>query len=128
MKKALWRGFEGCQRHIGNRLSVKPLHKVLIPYARSHGARLSVDNFVKNFLLALDFEYSGMAHCTEIHTLKINILNEINGLRASFSKSFEKCTETTQLAVLVEYSAAFRLVLHFKCLSNPHLCSSPCLN
>ena len=107
---------------------MKPLQKVLIPHARFHVAWLSVDNFVKNFFFALDFEYSGMAHCTEIHTLKINILNEINGLRAPFSKSFEKCTETTQLAVLVEYSAASRLVLHFKRLSNPHLCSSPCLN
>ena len=92
----------------------EPLPRASLKTRVMRMTRPAVDNFVKNFFLALDFEYSGMVHCTEIHTLKINILNKINGLRVSFSKSFEKCTETTQLAVLVEYSAASRMVLRFK--------------
>jgi hypothetical protein len=47
-----------------------------------------VDNFVKNFFLALVLEYSGMALGTEIHTLKIKMLIEINGLLESFGKCF----------------------------------------
>jgi hypothetical protein len=99
-----------------------------MPHARSPGAVLSVDNFVKNFFLTLGFEYSGIELCTEIQTRKFKILNEINGLRKSFGMRFKKCTPTTHIAVLVEYSAAYRMVLRFKRLSNPHHCSSPCLN
>lgn len=128
MKKALWRRVEGCSRHVRARLSVKLLYEDLKSRVRSHAAGLSVDNFVKNFFLALGFEYSGIELCTEIHTLKFKILNEINGLRKSFGMRFKKCTPTTHIAVLVEYSAASRKVLRFKRLSNPRHCSSPCLN
>ena len=100
----------------------------LIPHARAHEAWFSVDNFVKNFFSALGFEYSGMVLLTEIQTLKFKIFNEINGLPASFDICFEKCSKTTQMVVLVEYSAASSMVSRLKRLSNPHPCSSPCLN
>ena len=68
MKKALWRRVEGCSRHLRARLSVKPLHDDLMPDDSSHGAGLTVDNFVKNFFLAVGFEYSGIELCAEIYT------------------------------------------------------------
>ena len=87
-----------------------------------------MDNFVKNFFLALVLEYSGMALGTEIHTLKIKMRIEINGLLESFGKCFKKCIQISKLAVLVEYSAASRMVLRIERLSNPQFGSCPCLN
>lgn len=97
------------------RLSMKPSDEDLIAYARSQGAGLSVDNFVKNFFRVLVFEYSGMAIVAEIHTLKFKMTNEIKGLSKNCDAFFEKCVLTTQMSVLVEYSAASRAVLRFKC-------------
>jgi hypothetical protein len=107
---------------------VKPTPEDLMAHTPSHGAGLLVDNFVKNFFWALVFEFWGIQLSTEIDPAKIKICNEINRLRESLGMCFEKFTPSTQLAVLVEYSAASRMVLRIERLSNPQSGSCPCLN
>jgi hypothetical protein len=68
---------------------VKRRHADLICHAPSLGVGLSVDNFVKNFFMALVFENSGTALWAKIHTLKFKILNEIKGLRERVGLGFK---------------------------------------